>query len=116
MQEGDIQVLGTLARFLVNQTDTLLADFSKCVGNTIFYAEGYMMYTFVTLVKPLLNGTLRRCRLQQFQFYLTTLQEGGLYFLILYRFNGITLQTQHVFEVRQALFNALDSNAQMFNV
>ena len=116
MQEGYIQVLCTLAWLLVNQTDTFLADFSQCIGNTVLYAEGNVMYTLVAFVKPLLDRALRRCGLQQFQFHFTTLQEGGLNFLILYRFNGITLQSQYILKVRQTLFNTLDGNAQMLNV
>ena len=111
MQESDVQVLSTLARFLVNQTDTLLADFSKCVGNTIFYAECHMMYTFVALVKPFLNGALRRCWLQQFQFYLTALQEGGLYFLVFYNFCLVNLQSEYVLEEGQHFVDALNGDA-----
>ena len=50
------------------------------------------------------------------QLHLAALQEGGLHFLILHSFHCVTLQAEHVLEERQALFNALDGNAQVLNV
>ena len=55
MKEGNVQTLSTLAGLLINEADTLLADLGKTFGNTIFYAECYMMNAFVALVKPLLD-------------------------------------------------------------
>ena len=116
MQEGDVQSLGTLARCLVNETQPLLVALGQCVGYTVLYAEGYVVYALVALVEPLLDSTLGRCRLQKLKLNLAALQESGSYFLVFYYFNVVTLQAQHVLKVRQALFDALNGYAQMLNV
>ena len=116
MQEGDVQTFGTLAGLLVNEAYALLANLCQCFGYTILYAECYVVNTLVAFVQPFLDGALRRCGLQQLKFNLAALQEGGLYFLVLYRLNGITLQPQYILKEWKALFNALDSDAQMLNV
>ena len=59
MQEGDVQLLSTLARLLVNQTDTLSTNLSQRIGYTVLDAESYMVNTLVALIKPLLDGALR---------------------------------------------------------
>ena len=58
MQEGDVQLLGTLARLLVDETNALLADLSQCVGYAILDAECHVVNTLVALVEPLLDGAL----------------------------------------------------------
>ena len=58
MQEGDVQLLSTLARLLVNQTDTLSTNLSQRIGYTVLDAESYMVNTLVALIKPLLDGAL----------------------------------------------------------
>ena len=116
MQECDVQTLGTLAGLLVDEAHTLFTDFGESTGHTVLNAESYVMHTLVALVKPFLNGALGRCRLEQFQLHLTAAKEGGLHLLVLYYFCCITLQAQHVSEIRQALLNALNCDAQMLNV
>ena len=59
MQESDVKALGTLARSLVNEADTLLANLSQGIGYAILNTEGNMVNTLVTLVEPLLNSALR---------------------------------------------------------
>ena len=116
MEEGNVEAFGALAWSLVNEADALLADLGQSFGYTVLNAEGYVVHALVALVEPLLDGALGACRLQEFQLHLTALQESGLYFLVFYNLDVVTLQTQHVLKVRQAFFNALDGNAQMLNV
>ena len=59
MQEGDVQVLSTLTRSLVDQTYALLADFCQGIGYSVLNAESHMVNTLVALVEPLLNRALR---------------------------------------------------------
>ena len=59
VQEGDLQTVGTLAGSLVDEADALLADLSQSVGYAVLYAESYVVYAFVALVEPLLDGALR---------------------------------------------------------
>jgi len=70
MEEGDVQPLSTLAGSLVNQTDTLLRNFSEGIGNAVLNAEGYVMNALVAFVNPLLDSALWGCWLQQFEFHL----------------------------------------------
>ena len=65
MKEGNVQLLGTLAWSLVNQTNALFGYFCQRICYTVFDAESDVMNTLVTFVKPLLNSALRRCGLQQ---------------------------------------------------
>ena len=58
MEEGDIQTLSTLAGLLVDQAYTLFRNLCQTFGNTVLYAECYVMNTLVAFVKPLLNGAL----------------------------------------------------------
>jgi len=58
MQEGDVQALGTLTRLLVNEAYALLRHFCQTFGNTVLYAESYMVNTLIALVEPLLDGAL----------------------------------------------------------
>ena len=116
MEEGDVQPLSTLTGLLVDEAYALLRNFGKTFGHTVLHAEGYVVYALVALVEPLLDGALGACRLQQLQLHLATAQESGLHLLVFNNFCCITLQAQHVCEERQALFDALDGNAQMLNV
>ena len=58
VKEGNVQTLSALARFLIDEADTLLADLSQSFGNSVLYAESYMVHTLVALVEPLLDGAL----------------------------------------------------------
>ena len=56
VQEGDVQLLGSLAGCLVDQANAQAVAFGKCVGHAVFDAEGHVMNTVVTFVEPFLDG------------------------------------------------------------
>ena len=58
MEEGDVQPLSTLTGLLVDQAHALLRYFCQTFGNTVLYAECYVVNTLVALVEPLLDGAL----------------------------------------------------------
>lgn len=93
MQECNLQFFCAWARCFVNEADALCIAFSQCVGHAVFDTECHMVYTTTAFFKELGYGTVGTRRLQQLEFHFTYLQEGGLYFLVLYLFDGITLQT-----------------------
>ena len=97
MQESNLQVVCTAA------------------GSFVFNLECNMMYTAAAIVKELLYGAVGACWLEKLNLDLAYLQEGCLYFLILYYFFLVELQTQDVCIVRKRICNALNGNAEMFN-
>ena len=101
MEEGDVQVLCALAGSLVDEAYSLLVAFGQGVAHAVFDAEGHVVYSVVAFVEPLLDGAFGRGGLQQFEFHLAALQEGGLHFLVGHLFNGVTLQPQDVLEIGQ---------------
>ena len=90
VEEGDVELLGTLARSLVDEADALAVALCQSIGHTVLNAESHVVHTLVALVEPLLDGALGRCRLKQFELCLAALQEGCLHLLVFYYFYYIS--------------------------
>ena len=106
MQESDIQVLSSLTRSLVDKTYSLSITLCQCICHAILNAESNVVNTMIALVEPFLDSTVWRCRLQQFQLNLTTLQKSCLHLLIRNLFYCVALKSQNVFEIRKSFLNA----------
>ena len=115
MQESNLQVVCTAAGSFVYKTDAMFLALCQCVSHSIFNLECNMMYTAAAIVKELLYGAVGACWFEKLNLDLAYLQEGCLYFLILYYFFLVELQTQDVCIVRKRICNALNGNAEMFN-
>ena len=115
MQESDVHLFCTWTWLLVDEADALTFTLYECFSHTVFNGKCYVVNTLATLLEELGNSTFGACRLQQFEFHFTYLQEGSLYFLVSYFFNVVALQSECVLKVREHLINALDSDAQMVN-
>ena len=77
-----------------------------------------MVHTAATavLLDELGNRRFRARRLQQLNFYLTNLEEGGFYFLICYFLDAVALATGEELKERHCLFQRSHGNSQMLNV
>ena len=113
MQEAYHHVLSTWAWGLVDEANVLALAFYECLGNAVFYGEGYVVNAFATLLKPFSHGAVGRCWLKELKFYLTHLQEGGLHFLVGYLLNGVALKSEYVLKEREHSFDALNTYSQV---
>ena len=76
MQECDLQLLCSETRSLVYQADAFFFTFSQSIGHTVFDAECHMMYATASFVEEFGDGTVRACRLQEFDFHFAYFQEA----------------------------------------
>lgn len=116
MQECDLQLLCSETRSLVYQADAFFFTFSQSIGHTVFDAECHMMYATASFFEEFGDGTVRTCRLQEFDFHFAYFQESGLHLLVGHLFDVVALQTQYVFIIRQCGFDAFHCDTQMFDM
>ena len=116
MEESYIKVLSAFTRSLVDETDSLFLTEIESICYTILNAECDVVYAFVSLVYPLLDSALWRCRLEKLKLHLATLQESGLNLLVFYDLGSVAFKTKNISKIRKRFFNALDCDAQMLNV
>lgn len=115
VKETDVETFGTFAGALVNQTDAFFAKFRECVGG-IVNAESDVMDAFATLFNESGDGTLFGSGFQKLDFGLPNHEKGGLYLLVGHLFNGVALQSKHVFVIGNCIFQALNGDANVFNM
>ena len=115
MQESDRHLFSAWTWSLVNQTNALFVTLCQCVCNTVLNSECHVVNTSTTLFQELSDSALRACWLKEFNLHFAHLQESSLHLLVCHFLNSIALQTENVLIIRENLFNALDSNAQMVN-
>ena len=93
-----MQSVCTITWSLVDEADTLAVAHSESLANAVFYLEGNMVYALTTVIEELLYGTLGACWLQEFQFHLANLEEGGFYFLVFYSLCLVNFQSEYIAE------------------
>ena len=113
MQEAYHHVLSSWTWGLVDEANVLALAFYECLGNAVFYSEGYVVNTLATLLEPFSNGAVGRCGLKELKLYLTHLQKGGLHFLVGYLLYGVALKSEYVLKVREHSFDALNTYSQV---
>ena len=115
MQEGYVQAVGSFAGRLVDEAQSLLVAHGQSLAHAVFHLECHVMHAAPAVVEELLHGTLGARGLQQLEFHLAHLQEGGLHLLVFHHLGLVHFQSQHIAEIGQHGINALDGDAQMFN-
>jgi len=118
MQEGDIQALSALAGVCVDDTATLLLNLVQGVLYTVFDGKCNVLdaTTATVLLDELGDSALGGSSLEKLNLGLTYLEEGGLYLLVGYFFNGKALDAQHVLVERNCLVKRGDGDSHVFDV
>jgi len=115
VEEGDGEPLGTLARGLIDEADTLCFGIGQLLLD-VLAGESHVVDTDALVLDELGDGRLLRGGLEELNLRLTQHKEGCTNLLVGHLFDGITLQTQHVLPVGDCLVQALDGNAKVLNV
>ena len=117
MQEGDAQAFGAATRSLVDEADAGFLGFLKLFLDAL---DGESDVVHATLAVVLLdeggNGALGAGGLQQLNLGLAATQEGGSHLLVGDFFDGVALGPQQGFEKRNGIFQADNSDSNVFNV
>lgn len=115
VEETDIEAFGTLAGALVNQADALFAKFREGVGG-IVNAVSDVMDAFAALFNESGDGALFGSGFQKLDFGLSNHEKGGFNLLVGHLFNGVALQSKHVFVKGNCIFQTLNGDANVFNM
>ena len=115
VSKADHQVLSATARSLVNQSDLLgcqLIESFTSVGN----GKCDMMDAFTFVLYELGDSALFASRLQELNFGLSHLEEGGSYLLVSHLFDIVAFETQNVLVIRDSRFQTLNGDSNVFDV
>ena len=115
MQEGYLQSFGAGSWGFVDGAYLLGLALGKCIGYSVLYLVGDVVYALATVLYEFGYGTLGRCGLEQLNLCLAYLEERGAHLLVLYGLDVVALKTQYLLIVGQSLFNAFNGNALVFD-
>ncbi len=98
VEEGDVEPFGALAGGLVDQAAAFFLSLGESVGHAVLDREGDMLDASAAAVvgDEFRDGAFGSGAFEQLDFCLSDFEEGGLYFLVSYFFDGKTFKAENV--------------------